>query len=62
MINLVIILNLFCDIAQFIDVFMNYLTPEYEKNCLAEYSNGDQEKIVFLNWGMINIFNRSMLF
>jgi hypothetical protein len=30
---------------------MNYLTPEYEKNCLSEYAGGDPSKIVFLGWG-----------
>lgn len=26
-----------------------YLMPEYEKNCLAEYANGVEDKMLFLN-------------
>lgn len=32
-----------------LDTFSNYLLPEYEKNCLVEYMNGNEEKLIFLN-------------
>ena len=35
--------------AKFIGVFSKYMLPEYEKNCLNEYMNGETDKMVFLN-------------
>jgi hypothetical protein len=27
--------------------FFNFMLPEYEKNCLSEYTNGENEKHIF---------------
>lgn len=31
------------------DTFSNFLLPEYEKNCFAEYINGNEEKLIYSN-------------
>lgn len=32
-----------------LDTFINYLMPDYEKNCFIEYVQGGEEKFVFGN-------------
>ena len=32
-----------------LDTFTNFLLPEYEKNCVSEYLDGNNEKLIFLN-------------
>jgi hypothetical protein len=39
-------------------MMMDSLLPEYEKNCLAEYSTDGQDKSVFVNAISLETFSR----
>ena len=42
-------LKFFFNYWEKIGTFSNYLLPEYEKNCLTEYLNQNEDKLIFLN-------------